>query len=84
MAEMKFLKRGSPTWNKAWEALKAKYGEVDVGWQYMCTVIKDGDAEEGIQRQAEHQFRHREFPGNGGNRTYFNAYTLVDGLDDYQ
>jgi len=76
MADMKFIKRNTPTWKAAWEALRQKYGEVHVGWQYMGTVIKDDGT-------AEHQFRHRELPSKGGDREYFNTHTPLNGYDDY-
>ena len=69
------LRRGSPTWNRAWSSLQRKYGGVDPGWQYMGTLVGD-------DKKAEQQFRHRELPPKG-EREYFNVITEYD-PDDYQ
>lgn len=81
---MKFLKRGSRTWDQAWSQLKTKYGDTvcyneqsGESWQYMSTVVKDS----GI---VEHQFRHRDLPGKAEvGYTYFAAHGTYD-PEDYQ
>lgn len=77
MADMKFLRQGSRTWEQVWEIIAKRNNgdrscyDTQTGeeWQYMCTILRDN-------RTVQHQFRHRSL---NGERKYD---TVEDNLTD--